>query len=63
MDTYVTFIINRADEIQRLMSTLAIVEDLNGLEDRCSRFMAGPKSAVMDQFSSELKKLAASALS
>ena len=49
MDTYVTFIINRADEIQRLMSTLAIVEDLNGLEDRCSRFMAGPKSAVMDQ--------------
>jgi|SoiMethySBSTD1v2_1073268.scaffolds.fasta_scaffold1065752_1 hypothetical protein len=50
MDTYVTFIINRADEIQRLMSTLAIVEDLNGLEDRCSRFMAGPKSAVMDQF-------------
>ena len=44
------FIVNRADEIQRLMSTLAIVEDLNGLEDHCFRFMAGTKSAVMDQF-------------
>jgi len=50
VNTCLTFIIDGAAIIQRLVTPLAIVKDLDTLEDRSSRFTPGPERGVMDQF-------------
>ena len=50
VDTCLTFIVDGAAIIQRLMASLAIVKYFDILEDRGFRFIPGLERAVMDQF-------------